>query len=85
MSSEEISARVLAFVRERFLDGDRAGELDESTPLLEWGVLNSMNTVLLLNFIRDEFGVAVPHSEVNGQNFRDVTAITETVAAQSAA
>ena len=75
MTEAEISASLLGFIAERFLDGDPARDLDERTPLLEWGLLNSMNTALLLGFIRDELGYDVPPTSVNARNFRNVGAI----------
>ncbi|MFI0480130.1 acyl carrier protein [Actinomadura sp. 9N215] len=79
MSVEEVTAGVLAFIRESFLSGDPKNELDDSTPLLEWGVLNSMNTALLLTFIRDELGVPVPATKINGENFKNVRNIAAMV------
>jgi acyl carrier protein len=75
----ETSAKILTFIRGRFLDGDQKGELDERSPLLEWGVLTSMNMVELLAFIRLEFGVDVPPTRMTGRDFRDVSSITAMV------
>lgn len=82
MSEEELTARLIDFIRTRFLDGDRHGELDEHTPLLEWGVLDSLNTTIFLNFIRDEFGVTVPAASVTASNFRDVRSIVKTIGSE---
>ncbi|MCT2594591.1 acyl carrier protein [Streptomyces sp. N2-109] len=79
MSDDEISERISGYIRERFLSGDQQQELEETTPLLEWGVLNSMNTALLLMFIRDELNVAVPPMKINAGNFQDVKSITALV------
>lgn len=79
MSQVEVTSRIMAFIKESFLDGDPKGELDEATPLLEWEVLNSMNSALLLNFLREELCVNVPLSEINATNFRDVAAISKLV------
>jgi peptidyl carrier protein len=76
MTEAEISTLLLDFIRERFLDDDPASDLNERTPLLEWGVLNSMNTAQLLGFIREELGYDVPPASVNARNFRNVGAIT---------
>jgi clorobiocin biosynthesis protein CloN5 len=76
MPTEELPDQLMDFIRERFLDGDLKGELDESTPLLEWGVLNSMNTAVLLTFVRAELGVPVPASYMNADNFKDVRSLT---------
>lgn len=79
MTGAQVSARLLEFIRDQFLNGDPDGQLEESTPLLEWGVLNSMKTVQVINFIRDEIGVSVPPTAINAQNFRDVGNITAMV------
>ncbi|WP_263172704.1 acyl carrier protein [Streptomyces sp. SCSIO ZS0520] len=77
--SEGVSESISAFIKERFLDGDPKGELEETTPLLEWGVLNSLNTVLLLNHIRGEFGVTVPPARLNARDLKNVRTITAMV------
>jgi acyl carrier protein len=85
MSQDDVTARLLGFIRDKFLGGDPKNELDESTPLLEWGVLNSMNTALLLNFLRDDLGITVPPIQINGQNFKSVKSITALVQGLSVA
>lgn len=67
--------RILAFIRERFLDNDPTVELDADTPLLEWGILNSMNTAVLLTYIRDEIGVPVPPDRMRASNLKNVHSI----------
>jgi acyl carrier protein len=81
MTRAEISARLLGFIRERFLDNDLKSDLGEATPLLDWGILDSMNTAVLLNFIRTEFEAPVPSARINGQNFKDVNSITSMILA----
>ncbi|MFF2655621.1 acyl carrier protein [Streptomyces sp. NPDC058045] len=82
MPDEKLNEQIKTFIRVSFLDGDPKGELQNSTPLLEWGVLNSLNTVRLVAFIRDELGVKIPALDINGVNFKDVRSITELVAAR---
>lgn len=79
MSEEEISARLVAFIREQLLDGAADGDVDELTPLLSRGILDSMKTAVLLNFIRTELGTQIPPSELNDRNFVDVRAIAAMV------
>ncbi|MFE7563967.1 acyl carrier protein [Kitasatospora sp. NPDC057500] len=67
--------KITAFLRERFLDGDPHGELDENTPLLELGVLNSLHTAVLLTHVRTELGVKVPSREINARNLKNVRSI----------
>ncbi|HLL65107.1 MAG TPA: phosphopantetheine-binding protein [Micromonosporaceae bacterium] len=75
MTDDDVAGRITAFIRERFLDGDARGELDERTPLLEWGLLNSLNTVVLLTFVRNELGVTVPPARINAHDLKDVRSI----------
>jgi clorobiocin biosynthesis protein CloN5 len=84
-SQTEIRRRLLEFVRARFLGGDPRGELDEQTPLLELGILDSLNTAVLLTFIKDELAVRVPHADINATNFATVTSIATTVSTIAAA
>ncbi|OLZ60598.1 hypothetical protein AV521_45095 [Streptomyces sp. IMTB 2501] len=86
--TDEITEKVTSFIRERFLDGDPQGELDETTPLLEWGVLNSLNTVVLLNYVRTDLGVTVPPRKINARdlkNIRNISEMIRKIAAESAA
>ena len=85
MTESEIRESITAYIRERFLDGDIKGELEETSPLLEWGVLNSLNTAQLLGHIRKALGVRIPAMEISSENFRDVRSITALVTRQSAA
>jgi clorobiocin biosynthesis protein CloN5 len=76
LSEDQVSARLLAFIRERFLSGDPRGELEETTPLLEWGILNSLNTATLIGYLREEFGAVVALEKVDATTFRNVATIT---------
>jgi acyl carrier protein len=54
--------------------------IDPETPLLEWGILNSISTVQLIGFIRERFQVDVPPEDVVGANFKDLRSISELLA-----
>ncbi len=76
MAQNEISAELIGFIRDKFLGGDPKGELTETTPLLEWGVLDSLNTAVLLTHIRDGMGVTIPPVKVSARFFKDVRSIS---------
>jgi acyl carrier protein len=63
------------YVSERILQ-DPTVTIEPDTPLLEWGILNSISTVQLIGFIRERFQVHVPPEEVAGRNFKDLLSIT---------
>ncbi|HVQ90289.1 MAG TPA: acyl carrier protein [Mycobacteriales bacterium] len=75
MSQDLVTDRLIDFIRERFLAGDPNGELTVETPLLEWGVLDSLNTAVLLTHIRDEMGITISPVHINGRNFATVASI----------
>ncbi|TMR02598.1 acyl carrier protein [Actinomadura soli] len=79
LDAEQIYTELRAYVSTNFLEGGEVEELNRDTPLLEWGVLNSMNTSILMSHIRDRFGVDVPPMYITGTRFRDLGAITEMV------
>ncbi|NGO47342.1 acyl carrier protein [Streptomyces ureilyticus] len=80
MPDQEMTKRIAEYIREKFLDGDPQGELQDTSPLLEWGVLNSLRVAQLIGFLREEFGVVVPPREIHADNLRDVRSITAMVA-----
>lgn len=58
MDMEEIKGKIRRYIIDDLVgDGVKENELQDDTPLLEWGILNSMNIVKLIVFVRDEMGV----------------------------
>jgi clorobiocin biosynthesis protein CloN5 len=77
----DLEEALIAFIRERFLAGDLADELTPDVPLLEWGVLDSLRTTVLISFIRGELGVPLRPSQVDATSFRTVRDIVRTLQA----
>ncbi|MCX4996777.1 acyl carrier protein [Streptomyces longwoodensis] len=74
---EELLEQLTEFVQERLLADPGSTEIKPDTPLLEWGILTSINTAQLLTHIRDEMGINVPPTELTGTNFQNLNAITD--------
>jgi acyl carrier protein len=85
MSHNDVVEELASYVRSEFLGDDRAAELSPTTPLLEWGILNSMNTAKLLTHIREQHGVSVPPTYLVGNNFKDLDRIAGMVVELKAA
>jgi acyl carrier protein len=79
MPGDDTITRLVTFVREKIWPADMPDELTEESGLLEQGVLDSLKTAMLLNFIRDELGVRVPPLMIEFQNFKDVRSIAAMV------
>ncbi len=58
-------------------------DLPDDYPLIDKGVLTSLQTVELLMFMEEEFGVTVEDEDLNEENFATVADIAELVAAKS--
>lgn len=66
------------YLVKQVLDGKNIG-LDETTPLLEWGVINSIEMVRLLNFISQRFGVDIPAEKMVADHFANLDSIVNLV------
>ena len=73
MTREEMLSKLKQFVGEELLEGRDAG-LDEHTPLLEWGVIDSLSVAELVSFTSERFEIDVPQREVTPDNLKDLDA-----------
>jgi acyl carrier protein len=75
MTEDDYTAALLKFVGAEFQRGEERAALDERTPLIETGVLDSLRIAVLLTFIRDELCLHVPLTRIDARNFADVRTI----------
>jgi acyl carrier protein len=73
VASIDVFHGVRSFLEKEVLKGE--GNVEPSTPLLEWGLLDSLNTVELVAYMEKRFDVTVPATAVTGENFRDLASI----------
>lgn len=78
MSDPELLSEVRSYVVREMLHGDGRG-LDENSPLLEWGVIESLSMVSLIRFMEDRYGIKIPDDEIVPDNFANLTAIAALV------
>lgn len=78
MQRIEVLEQLKNYITKQVLDGKNIG-LDETTPLLEWGVINSLEIVRLLTFIRTQFNVDIPNNQMIAENFMNLSVITDMV------
>jgi len=82
MQRADVVAELKQFIAEAILDGKDVG-LDESTPLLEWGVINSLEIVRLLGFIQVQFHVEIPGEKVTANHFANLAVLSDLVMEQA--
>jgi len=73
MTREDMLVELKDFVGRELLDGRDAG-LDEHTPLLEWGLIDSLSVAELLSFTSERFDIEVPLDDVTPENLKDLDA-----------
>lgn len=78
MTDQAIYHEVRSFISTTFLDGDDKG-LDERTPLLQAGIVDSMGMMELLSFLRDRFALALPEEEIRPENLENLEVIVALV------
>jgi clorobiocin biosynthesis protein CloN5 len=76
-----VTEKLVSFIRTSFLPEELKDGFDQDTPLLELGVIDSLNAARLLNFISDEVGADVPTSMIDTENFKDVRSLSGMVSA----
>lgn len=78
MNKSEVLQELKDYVSQEILDGKDIG-LDDSTPLLEWGIINSMEIARMVTFIEDRFRVEIPEDKINPEYFMNLSAISDLV------
>ena len=78
MDAKQITEALMKHIIEELLDGDDS-DLDENTPLLALGIIDSLATAGLLMFIEQKLGVPVPDNEVSPRNFMSVAVLRDMI------
>ena len=80
LSQESLKAAVKDYILREFLPGESPDSLDDTTPLITGGVLDSIATVKLIAFFEEQYGVQIEPHEMNADylNFLpDIAALVE--------
>lgn len=78
MKQSEILEELKGYISREILDGKDIG-LDDSTPLLEWGIINSMEIGRMVSFIQSRFNVGIPDDKILPEYFINLSAISQLV------
>jgi acyl carrier protein len=81
VSTENATAEIRGWIQEN-VTGSR--DIPDDYPLIENGVLTSLQTVELVMFMEDRFGVTIEDEEFSEENFGSIRAIAELVASKTA-
>lgn len=73
----EAAEGVKGYIVDHILDGRDAEELTFESPLLEWGVIDSLTIVDLVDFVKTRYAIDLPASELTPMNLETIRAFTE--------
>lgn len=73
---------ILEYIKNEYLDEDEVEEtqLDENTPLISSGIVDSFSMVSLKRFLEKKYSVTIPDDQATPQAFNTVAGIIEVVA-----
>ena len=68
---------ILAYIRDEYLDEEQAEdiELDEDTPLISSGIVDSFSMVSLKRFLERKYDISIPDEEASPEAFDTVRSI----------
>ncbi len=64
-TQSDVKAAIKEYILHEFLPGESPESLDDTTPLITGGVLDSIATVKLISFLEERFGVQIEAHEMN--------------------
>ena len=82
MQLDDVMGTLHEYVLMELLDGD-GEDLDAKTPLLQWGVINSMEIVRIVTLLQDKYDLDITAKEATATAFRDIESIARWAVAQA--
>jgi acyl carrier protein len=78
------------YIVSEFLPGEKVSNLHDDTPLRTGGVLDSVSTLKVVDFVEEHYGITIEAHEASVENFDSINAIaafihTKLAAKQTAA
>jgi acyl carrier protein len=76
----DVRARIHDFVLSRYLSGEPPESLRDRTPLQTSGILDSLATLTLAQYVEEEFGVVLDVYDLSAERFDRIDDIVATIA-----
>jgi acyl carrier protein len=77
---EDIKQAIKQFILQEFLPGEDPANLTDSVQLIRDGIIDSLNTLKLVAFLEQHFGIELQAHDANPENLAtlpDITAMVE--------
>jgi len=79
MDDAQMREAVKTFILEQFLPGESPDAIDDATPLITGGILDSISTIKLVSFIEEQLGVEFAAHEISADYLDSIARIAEVV------
>jgi acyl carrier protein len=78
-----IKETIKKFILQELVQEGGAGDIQESDPLIENGIIDSFGIMALLGFLEEKFAVQIESDELMPENFESIATIAELVIRKS--
>jgi acyl carrier protein len=79
---EDIAKTVKDFILNEFLPGEDASQLEDTTPLISGGILDSLATLKLVGFLEERFGIEIEPHQTDEEYLGTIARIVQLVESQ---
>jgi len=76
---DELKQMILDYVYDEYIEEDDDREVDENTPLISGGIVDSFSMVSLKRFLENKFEIQIPDADASPEAFDTVVSIAELV------
>ncbi len=76
---DEMTKIVLDYVKREYLEEDDDRELNENTPLISGGIVDSFSMVSLKRFLEKKYNIQIPDADASPEAFDTVNSIVALV------
>ncbi len=76
---DDVEQKILSFVKKEYLDEDDDTELDENSPLISSGIVDSFSMVSLKTFLERQYQIKIPDERAGAEAFDSVAKIASVV------
>jgi len=76
---DDMSKIILDYVKNEYLEEDDDREVDENTPLISGGIVDSFSMVSLKRFLEKKYKIQIPDADASPEAFDSVSNIVNLV------
>lgn len=73
--SEDLKKSIIDYVKKEYLEDDAEEDVDENTPLISSGIVDSFSMVSLKTFLEKKFNIKIPDEKATTEAFDSVNNI----------